>query len=141
MKNALGLPAKPMWGGNIKADMCLPCCSTPFRFFQQRFSQVVRRGKSELLADVYAHRTDVVGRFVENGGNLQDGLATDNQAAHFPLRWCQRRQRCRNVGVLHPAVAILCSTALVKLASVRSSRWLKKLVTSLSVIPPRPSCM
>lgn len=84
--------------------MCLPRCSTPFRFFQQRFSQVVGRGKSELLADVYAHRTDVVGRFVENGGNLQDGLAADNQAAHFPLRWCQRRQRCRNVGVLHPAV-------------------------------------
>ena len=78
---------------------------TPFRcFFQQRFSQVVGRGKSEFLADVYAHRTDVVGRFVENGGNLQDGLAADNQAAHFSLRWCQRRQRCRNVGVLHPAV-------------------------------------
>lgn len=104
LKIALGLPAKPMWGGNIRADMCLPCCSTPFRFFQQRFSQVVGRGKSELLADVYAHRTDVVGRFVENGGNLQDGLAADNQTAHFSLRWCQRRQRCRNVGVLHPAV-------------------------------------
>ena len=84
--------------------MCLPRCSTPFRCFQQRFSQVVGRGKSELLADVYAHRTDVVGRFVENGGNLQDGLAADNQAAHFSLRWRQRRQRCRNVGVLHPAV-------------------------------------
>lgn len=63
-----------------------------------------------------------------------------------------RRPTSRSVGVSEGSVAemsaccilrwaILCSTALIKLASVRSSRWLKKLVTSLSVIPPRPSCM
>ena len=57
-----------------------------------------------VLADMYAHSTDIVGCFIEYGGNFVNHLSADNKPAHLLLGGCQRWYNSRYVGMLHPAL-------------------------------------